>query len=250
MECLRLLSSSENINPSDECFSRESMQSEHMLEAGFRESSDNVQDGHWSQFNKRKAHEEFEDPGPIACGNIFPVTSKMECLRMQVDEEFEDAGPASNHSEGNKSIVLAPYSGERVIVQALMATNNCPWRNTAKRFVKPPEFMATPKSTQRRQAKQVVKSEGEKSIVLASSERIIVQVLMAAPYCPWRSQSKRFVKSQGLMGAPNDPLRGQEKQLGKFQGEEKSIVLAPSFSERVIVQGLMAAPNCPWRQAK
>ncbi|RZC69249.1 hypothetical protein C5167_032330 [Papaver somniferum] len=52
------------------------------------------------------------------------------------------------------------------------------------------------------------------------------------------------------MAAPNDASRGQEKQLGKFQGEEKSIVLAPSFSERVIVQGLMAAPNCPWRQAK
>ncbi|KAI3940380.1 hypothetical protein MKW98_024787 [Papaver atlanticum] len=245
MECLRLLSSSENINSNDECFGRESMQSEQMLEADCREISKNVQDGHWSQLNKRKVDEEFGDAGPIACGDDFPIISRME-----VHEEFEDAGPASNRSEGNKSIVLAPFSGERVIVQALMATLNCPWRNAAKRFVKPQELMVAPNSTQRRQAKQVVKSEGEKSIVLASSERIIVQALMAAPYCPWRSQSKRFVKSQGLMAAPNDPLRGQEKQPVKFRGEEKSIVLAPSFSERVIVQGLMAAPNCPWRQAK
>ncbi|RZC69248.1 hypothetical protein C5167_032331 [Papaver somniferum] len=121
-----------------------------MLEADCREISKNVQDGHWSQLNKRKVHEEFEDAGPIACGDDFLIISRMECSRKQVHEEFEDADPASNCSEGNKSIVLAPFSGERVIVQALMATQNCPWRNPAKRSVKPQELMAAPKSTQRR----------------------------------------------------------------------------------------------------
>ncbi|MCL7037354.1 hypothetical protein MKW94_026302, partial [Papaver nudicaule] len=221
MECLRLVSSSENIDLDSDS---ESMQSEQMLEADFRDItriSKNVQDGHWTQLNKRKLH-----------------------------EEFEDARPASNRFEGNKSIVLAPFSGERVIVQALMATPNCPWRNTTKRFVKSQELVAAPNSTRRRQAKQVVKSEGEKSIVLASSERIIVQSLMAAPHCPWRIQSKRFAKSQGLMTAPDIAFRGREIQLVKSQGEEKSVVLAPSSSERVIVQGLMATRNWPQRQAK
>ncbi|KAF5185272.1 histone-lysine N-methyltransferase, H3 lysine-9 specific SUVH6-like [Thalictrum thalictroides] len=141
----------------------------------------------------------------------------MESMKLNKDVSSQSKLPVNsikdrrvvNQTLGREYVGL-DSSEDRVIVQAIMAEPNCPWSQAKK-------------TSQPATGNQSQVGQGKKTLNLKSASGKQSQV----------EQGKKTFKS-----ASNNQ---SQLQMAKFVGSQSS-------DDREIVQSLMAAPNCPWRQ--
>lgn len=160
----------------------------------------------------------------------FVSNTERRSLNRKVLGVFGNA----NQLQGVKSI---RSQGGRVIVQALMAEQNCPWRKNEMAF----------KSRSKLNGVFLV---GTPNKVQAQCERNGGQL---GPYSELKSE-REDTKGKMGMDFPNNIEEKSKKikvpaVLCKMnQLHDKKLI--GREGSRVIVQALMAAANCPWRQSK
>lgn len=163
-------------------------------------------------------------------GMEFVSNMERKSLNRKVLGVFGNA----NQLQGVKSI---GSRGGRVIVQALMAEQNCPWRKNEMAF----------KSRSKLNGVFLV---GTPNKVQAQCERNGGQL---GPYSELKSERE---DTKGKMGM--DFLNNIEEKSKKIKvpavlckmNQLQDEKLIGREGSRVIVQALMAAANCPWRQSK
>ncbi|PIA34248.1 hypothetical protein AQUCO_03800082v1 [Aquilegia coerulea] len=107
------------------------------------------------------------------------------------------------------------------------------------------------------ESRVVSQSQGREYVGLAAcDDRVVVQALMVEPNCPWsqaKKNSQPATGNQSQVGQGNKTLKSASKTFKSASGNQSQLqvvkyVGSQSSDNREIVQSLMAAPNCPWRQ--